>query len=157
MRIDAIAQSRIDIPAWERIFHEPLVFGSNRLMLFPFKSENQRPEAFVFGTETGRKTKCVKTAWHLACCRAGIEGLSIHELRREAASSLHESGMPLAYGWQFLGHAQLATTSEYIQASRLGCRNGSGASSQVGTPSGNPFHNRRTRLRLSKVLQAVSF
>jgi integrase len=56
----------------------------------------------------------------LACRRAGIEELSIHDLRREAASSLHESGMPLAYVSQFLGHAQLTTTSRYIQASRLG-------------------------------------
>jgi integrase len=55
------------------------------------------PEAFVFGTETGRKIKYVKTAWRLACRRAGIEGLSIHDLRREAASSLHESGTPVAY------------------------------------------------------------
>lgn len=77
-------------------------------------------EAFVFGTETGEKIKCVKTAWRLACQRAGIQGLSIHDLRREAASSLHESGMPLAYVSQFLGHAQLTTTSRYIQASRLG-------------------------------------
>jgi integrase len=78
------------------------------------------PEAFVFGTETGKQIKSIKTAWRLACRRAGIEGLSIHDLRREAASSLHESGMPLAYVSQFLGHAQLTTTSRYIQASRLG-------------------------------------
>ena len=78
------------------------------------------PEAFVFGTETGQQIKSVKTAWRLTCRRAGIEGLSIHDLRREAASSLHESGMPLAYVSQFLGHAQLTTTSRYIQASRLG-------------------------------------
>jgi hypothetical protein len=55
------------------------------------------PSAFVFGTETGKKIKSVKTAWRLACRRAGIDGLSIHDLRREAASSLHESGMPPAY------------------------------------------------------------
>jgi integrase len=75
---------------------------------------------FVFGTETGRKIKCVKTAWRLACPRAGIEGVSIHDLRREAASSLLESGMPVAYVSQFPGHAQLTTTSRYIQASRMG-------------------------------------
>ena len=78
------------------------------------------PEAFVFGTETGKQIRSVKTAWRLTCRRAGIEGLTIHDLRREAASSLHESGMPLAYVSQFLGHAQLTTTSRYIQASRSG-------------------------------------
>lgn len=78
------------------------------------------PNAFVFGTETGKKIKSMKTAWRLACRRAGIDGLSIHDLRREAASSLHESGMPLAYVSEFLGHAQLTTTSRYIQASRQG-------------------------------------
>lgn len=78
------------------------------------------PNAFVFGTETGKKIRSVKTAWRLACRRAGIDGLSIHDLRREAASSLHESGMPLAYVSEFLGHAQLTTTSRYIQASRQG-------------------------------------
>jgi integrase len=78
------------------------------------------PEAFVFGSETGKRIESVKTAWRLTCGRAGIEGLSIHDLRREAASSLHESGTPLAYVSQFLGHAQIATTSRYIQASRLG-------------------------------------
>jgi integrase len=82
------------------------------------------PIAFVFGTETGQRVKSVKTAWRLACRRAGIDGLSIHDLRREALSSLQESGMPLAYVSEFLGHAQLTTTSRYIQASRQGCRSG---------------------------------
>lgn len=78
------------------------------------------PDAFVFGTETGKKIKCVKTAWRLPCRRAGIEGRIIHDLRRAAASSPHESGMPLVTYPSSSGTLQLTTTSRYIQASRVG-------------------------------------
>ena len=54
----------------------------------------------------------------LGCGRAAIAGLSIHDLRRAATSSLQESGVPLAYVSEFLGHPQMTTTSRYIQASR---------------------------------------
>jgi len=68
--------------------------------------------------------------------------------------------MPLAYVSQFLGHAQLTTTSGYIQASRLGMQewmkrveqNPKNAESAAQTlHTGQPFPQPRPRKSLHKV------
>jgi hypothetical protein len=61
-----------------------------RLMAARFTS----PTAFVFGDECGGQVKDFKTAWRLACKRAGIVGLRFHDLRREAGSRMMEAPGP---------------------------------------------------------------
>ena len=79
------------------------------------------PEAYVFGTSTGERIASIKTAWRLTCARAKIDGLHFHDLRREAGSRLLESGRFFLHDVsRFLDHADIATTSRYLQASRLG-------------------------------------
>jgi hypothetical protein len=51
--------------------------------------------------------------------------------------------MPLAYVSQFRGHAQLRTTSGYIQASRLGMQEWIKRVEQTRTQSGKPLHTDR--------------
>ena len=77
-------------------------------------------DAYVFGTPTGERIGSIKTAWRLTCARAGISGLHFHDLRREAGSRLMESGRFYLHDVQrFLDHADITTTSRYLQASRL--------------------------------------
>jgi integrase len=48
-----------------------------------------------------------------------IEGLHIHDLRREFACRLRESGAPDHEVAAWLGHANISTTSTYLKTNRL--------------------------------------
>ena len=56
------------------------------------------PLTYVFGTEVGDRIGSVKTAWRSACERAEIVGLHFHD---------------------FLGHANITTTSRYLRSTSL--------------------------------------
>ena len=71
-------------------------------------------EAFVFGNEVGEQVSSVKTAWRGTCRRAGIGDLQIRDLRREFGSRLRESGASDHDVRDFLGHANISTTSRYL-------------------------------------------
>jgi integrase len=94
------------------------------------------PNAFVFGNEVGEQTKSVRRQWedavlsaygHTPCRKRGkltpasqaafreID-LHIHDLRREFGSSLLESGADVHDVSAFLGHANITTTSRYLQS-----------------------------------------
>ena len=77
------------------------------------------PDAFVFGNRVGEKINSVKTAWAGTCRRAGISGLQIRDLRREFASRLRESGASDHDVRDFLGHANITTTSRYLASTPL--------------------------------------
>jgi integrase len=72
------------------------------------------PEAFVFGNAVGEKISSVKTAWRATCRRAHIADLQIRDLRREFGSRLRESGASDHDVRDFLGHANITTTSRYL-------------------------------------------
>jgi integrase len=76
--------------------------------------EEHGPKAYVFGNEIGQRVTTVKTAWRLACKRAGIEGLHFHDLRREAGSRWVEGGVPLHTVRDWLGHSNIEQTSTYL-------------------------------------------
>ena len=76
--------------------------------------EPMGPDTFVFGNEVGEKVGSVKTAWKATSARAGITGLHIHDLRRQAASRWLEGGVPLYRIKEWLGHATIAQTSVYL-------------------------------------------
>jgi integrase len=73
--------------------------------------------AYVFGNEVGEPVKSVKTAWKATCRRAGITDLHLNDLRHEFGCRLLESGSRLHDVRDFLGHANIATTSRYLQSS----------------------------------------
>ena len=81
------------------------------------KGEALPPEAFVFGNPVGERIGSVKTAWRNTCRRAGIDGLRFHDLRREFACQLLESAADLHDVRDFLGHANIKTTSRYLRSS----------------------------------------
>lgn len=76
--------------------------------------KRHEPTAYLFGNEAGEQVKSIKTAWRATCRRAGIEGLHFHDLRREFGSRLLESGASEHIVRDFLGHADIGTTSRYL-------------------------------------------
>ena len=82
--------------------------------------EPHGPKAYVFGNEIGQRTLSIKTAWRLACKRAGIEDLHFHDLRREAGSRWLEGGVPLQTVRDWLGHSNISQTSTYLESTLKG-------------------------------------
>ena len=97
-------------------------------------------EAFVFG-ELGQRLKTFKRAWQTAVVKAAghtpqwtaqnalsatsqavfrAVDLHFHDLRHEAGSRLLEAGWPLHNVAHMLGHANIAQTSTYLNATRIG-------------------------------------
>src|SRR5262249_45165945 len=76
------------------------------------------PEAYVFGNEVGERVKSVRTAWENAVEKAGLKGLQLRDLRHEAGSRFDEAGVPINYVSKMLGHANLTTTSRYLNIQR---------------------------------------
>jgi len=97
--------------------------------------------AYVFGDVGGARVKSVKTAWEnvvlkahgvtvkrektgrlTAACREAFAAidLNFHDLRREAGSRFLEHGMAPHYVQAFLDHANLSTTSRYLNITSQG-------------------------------------
>ena len=98
-------------------------------------------EAFVFGDVVGRQVNDIKRAWE--CCVLKAHGhtptytrthalsaasrealqaanLTFHDLRHESGSRLLEAGWPLHSVSHMLGHANIAQTSTYLNATKVG-------------------------------------
>jgi integrase len=99
------------------------------------------PTAFVFGDAIGQQVKDIKRAWETAVLKAhghtpvwtrnhslskgsraafSSVNLHFHDLRHEAGSRLLEAGWPLHNVAHMLGHANIAQTSTYLNATRIG-------------------------------------
>jgi integrase len=74
----------------------------------------------VFGTEVGERRVRIDDAWRRACAAAKIQNLHMHDLRREFASRLLESGANTALVRDWLGHASLTMTSRYLATTAVG-------------------------------------
>jgi integrase len=93
--------------------------------------------AYVFGDEAGGEVKSIRRAWETAVLRAHGHtpdwigkgklsrdsrdvlrsiNLHFHDLRRQFACMLLESGADLHDVRDFLGHANITTTSRYLQS-----------------------------------------
>jgi integrase len=83
------------------------------------QGEELPSDAFVFGDEIGQSISSVKTAWRSACVGADITDLHLHDLRREFACRLLESRAELYDVRDFLGHANITTTSRYLRSTTL--------------------------------------
>ncbi len=77
--------------------------------------------AYVFGNEIGERVKSVRRAWTRTCARAGIDGLHLHDLRREFGSRLQEApGVSLHEVATWLGHCNISTTSRSLATTTAG-------------------------------------
>ena len=100
-----------------------------------------KPEDFVFGDVVGRQITDIKKAWETAVLKAHghtpkwvrnnslspasreafrAANLTFHDLRHEAGSRLLEAGWPIHNVAHMLGHANIAQTSTYLNATRVG-------------------------------------
>jgi integrase len=77
-------------------------------------------DAYVFGDEVGRQSKSVRKEWERIRDKVGLHGFHLADLRHEAASRFEEFGVPTLYVSQFLGHANLSTTTRYLNSTRRG-------------------------------------
>jgi integrase len=77
-------------------------------------------EHYVFGDVTGKRITTIATAWRATCRRAGITGLTFHDLRRESGSRLLETpGISLLEVRDWLGHQNVSTTNTYLATTAL--------------------------------------
>jgi integrase len=77
------------------------------------------PGTYAFGNEVGERAKSIRQAWRNTCRRAGITGLRFHDLHREFASRLLESGAPAHEVRDWLGHSNITTTCRYLATTRI--------------------------------------
>jgi integrase len=81
--------------------------------------EEHKPDAYVFGNEAGEPRKDFSSLWGRICESGKITDLHFHDLRREFASRLLESGVvPLHEISAWLGHADIQTTSIYLRTTQ---------------------------------------
>lgn len=84
---------------------------------------DQREGGYLFtNPKTGTRYKDIKTAWHTACRRAGIENLRIHDLRHTFGTRAADAGVPLVAVGKVMGHASIQTTMRYAHATDEGKR-----------------------------------
>jgi hypothetical protein len=91
--------------------------GSSQNHAWSDVSENRRRcDHLLESIACGERIHSIKTAWRATCRRAGIRNLHFHDLRREFASRLRESGASDHDVRDFLGHANISTTSRYLKS-----------------------------------------
>ena len=77
----------------------------------------EHPEtAYVFGNAVGERILRINTAWRTTCRKAGIVDLHFHDLRREFGCRLLETSAGLHDVREYLGHANISTTSRYLRS-----------------------------------------
>lgn len=75
------------------------------------KNENQ---TYIFECKSGGKPRRNSPrALRSACKRAGIEGISFHNLRKTCASRLVQNNVPIHYVSKILGHTTVDITASY--------------------------------------------
>jgi integrase len=76
------------------------------------------PGAYVFGNAVGERVKDARRPWERLRQAVGLADLHLHDLRREFACRLRESGAPDHEVAAWLGHANISTTSTYLRTNR---------------------------------------
>jgi integrase len=77
-------------------------------------------DAYVFGDAVGHVIKRERLCerWRVLCVKAKVPGLHLHDLRREFASQLVESGVTVHGVRDALGHANVTMTNTYLGLKR---------------------------------------
>jgi hypothetical protein len=76
------------------------------------------PDAYVFGTEDGRRIDKFHNAWRLLYRTAGLpDNLTWHDARHEFVSSLIEEGGTVQEVKEAARHKSITTTAKYMKAS----------------------------------------
>ena len=70
-------------------------------------------QAYIFQSKSGGPRKYSPKAFRSACERAGIDGISFHNLRKTCASRLVQNNVPIHYVSKILGHSTVDITASY--------------------------------------------
>lgn len=68
---------------------------------------------WVFAHENGERIQSVKRSFATACQHAGIKDFHIHDMRHTVGSRLTQSGVPLQWVKEALGHRSIRSTERY--------------------------------------------
>lgn len=80
-------------------------------------SDASNPSEFVFvNPKTKKPMRWIDDSFRTACVRAGVENLTIHDLRRTFATRLEERGVSETTIARLLGHKSTRTTTGYAYA-----------------------------------------
>jgi integrase len=78
------------------------------------RRHNGNPDQLLFPNEmTGKKMRSIRTAITNSCRRAGIERITIRDLRRTVATALGGSGFDAVTVSRYLGHSDLRSVHRY--------------------------------------------
>lgn len=83
------------------------------VLLTDMKAKRDPDSPYLFPGVAGEAQKSLKKFWANVCRDAGIENLTVHDLRRTNASILASTGYTLHQIGQMLGHSSPATTQRY--------------------------------------------
>ncbi len=70
-------------------------------------------QIYIFENKSGGARKYSPKAFRSACERAGIKGISFHNLRKTCASRLVQNNVPIHYVSKILGHSTVDITAHY--------------------------------------------
>lgn len=76
------------------------------------------PKFVFYNKATGTHIKDIKTAFKMACRKARIKGLRVHDLRHTAATWMVEDGVDIVTIKEILDHASLETTQRYCHPNK---------------------------------------
>jgi len=89
----------------------------NRVIFDALKELDKKHEFVFFSRKTGTHIKNIKTAFKMACEKAKIRDLTVHDLRHTAASILvNDCGMSLVTAGKILGHSSIEQTADYVHS-----------------------------------------
>lgn len=88
-----------------------------------FRAEHCPSSPWVFTNRKGERIESVKTSFSSACEIAGIEDLTVHDLRHTCAAWLVSAGASLIEVRELLGHSTIRMTERYAHLAPDNVRN----------------------------------
>ena len=91
----------------------PLTADCEEMILAASRSAADPSEGCV-SILNGRRMKRLDKRWWQLTIRAGVQGITPHDLRRTTATNLYRASHDVRAVQQYLGHSQLVSTTHYL-------------------------------------------
>lgn len=117
LKFDAIDLATKTINLWrDKVDNESRLYMTDRVYEVLSRRHGGKRASQIYVFENSDKDgprKYAPKAFMNACERAGIEGITLHSMRRTHASRLVQAGMPIYDVSKLLGHASVTTTANH--------------------------------------------